>query len=82
MAYPTVEIPEDTGLNTVSPETTRRDIAKTAIYGLFGTLVIILLGWLFGGKDIDETLKVLTTSMGVLTGIVGAIVGYYFRGDD
>jgi hypothetical protein len=29
--------------------------------------------------NIDETLKVLTTTAGVIGGVVGAVVGFYFQ---
>ena len=31
---------------------------------------------------IDDALKVVTTTAGMLSGIVGAVVGFYFRSDD
>jgi hypothetical protein len=30
---------------------------------------------------IDDVLKILTTTAGVLSGVVGAVVGFYFRGE-
>jgi TRAP-type C4-dicarboxylate transport system permease small subunit len=81
MAYPFVQIPEALGVEE-TPEKTRKYIAWIAIGGLFVTLLVIIIGgWLISGKTIDDTLKVLTTAMGILTGMVGAIIGYYFRSE-
>ena len=68
---------------TISREESRRNIA----YGAFGGFLILLLliigvGWLALRLPVDDVLKVLTATSGVLSGIVGAIVGFYFRGEE
>ena len=70
------------GLET-ERETTRRNMAYGALFGFLGILaLIIIVGWLWKRIAIDEVLKVLTTTAGMLSGIVGAVVGFYFRSDD
>jgi hypothetical protein len=67
----------------IGKETTRRNMAYGALFGfLILIAVIILFGWLYKGVAIEDTLKVLTTTAGMLSGIVGAVVGFYFRSDD
>jgi VIT1/CCC1 family predicted Fe2+/Mn2+ transporter len=81
MALPTVQVPEVAGVEEAR-EQTRKYIAWVAIIGLFATLITIVVGgWLLNNKSIDETLQMLTTAIGVLAGIVGAIIGYYFRSE-
>lgn len=66
----------------LSREKVREWIAIGAIAGFFIIiLVIVIWGWLGSNKSVDETLKVLTTTAGLLSGIVGAIIGFYFRGE-
>lgn len=61
-------------------EATRRGIAFVSIVGYFILLaVIIIVGWLVLKRDTDDVVKVLTATAGILGGIVGAVVGFYFR---
>jgi len=75
------EVPDVTGLD-YGKETTRKNMAYGSLFGFLALLaVIIIFGWLWKGVAIDDTLKVLTTTAGMLSGIVGAVVGFYFRSD-
>jgi hypothetical protein len=61
-------------------EAARLGIALVSTLGYFVLLaVIIIVGWLVMKLPIDDVVKVLTATAGVLGGIVGAIVGFYFR---
>ena len=63
-------------------ETTRRNMAYGSLFGYLLILAtIITVGWLWKRIMIDDVLKVLTTTAGVLSGVVGAVIGFYFRGD-
>ena len=67
----------------VNREETRTRIAYIALYGYIGLLVlIILVGWWILRLQIDDVLKILTATAGILSGIVGAIIGFYFKGSD
>ena len=56
--------------------------SNAALIGFFGLLAsIIIVGWLFRTIAIDDVIKVLTTTAGVLSGVVGAIVGFYFHSE-
>lgn len=64
-------------------EESRRYIAYSAIGGFLALLgLIVVVGWLVLKLPVDDMLKVLTATAGVLSGVVGAIVGFYFRGED
>ena len=63
-------------------EETRKYMAYGALFGFLGLLAtIIVVGWIWLRLDIDEVLKILTTTAGVLSGVVGAVVGFYFRAE-
>lgn len=64
----------------IQREQTRTRIAYIALYDYIGLLAIILIicGWILKNL-IDEVLKILTAVAGILSGIVGAIIGFYFR---
>jgi len=58
-------------------------MAYGSLFGFLSILAtIIIVGWLWKRILIDDVLKILTTTAGVLSGVVGAVVGFYFRGDD
>lgn len=79
---PVVEIGELAGVES-GKETTRRNMAYGSLFGfLLLQAVIIIVGWLWKRIAIDDVLKVLTTTAGMLSGIVGAVVGFYFRSGD
>lgn len=64
----------------IQREQTRTRIAYIALYGYMGLLsIIIIIGWWILHLQIDDVLKILTTVAGILSGIVGAIIGFYFR---
>ena len=82
MTLPNSQIPDLPGLS-ISREDTRKKIAYASIGAFFTIIAIVIIGgWLFLGTSIDDTIKLLTAVSGVLSGIVGAIVGFYFRGDE
>jgi hypothetical protein len=82
MALPKRQVGEFSGVE-IAREQTRRTIAFIAICSFFFVVgVIVLVGWLILKLQSDEVLKVLATTAGVLGGIVGAIVGFYFRSDN
>ncbi|HYH82155.1 MAG TPA: hypothetical protein VEX86_20270 [Longimicrobium sp.] len=73
------EIPSLQGTEP-NPESTRKWIATWALGSYFVLLAIILLaGWLVMAKPLDDVLKAVTTVAGILGGVVGTIVGFYFR---
>jgi hypothetical protein len=79
---PRVEVSQMPGIELLN-ETTRRNMAYGSLFGFLGLhATIILVGWLWARLPIDDVLKVLTTTAGVLSGVVGAVVGFYFRGVD
>ena len=61
-------------------EGTRKIIVYLAM-GCFAAIItiIVVIGWMILGLPVDDTQKILTTTSAVLSGIVGAIVGFYFR---
>lgn len=64
----------------VTRETTRRFIAYVALCGYLALMGgILILGWGFVGANMDDVLKVLTTTAGILSGVVGAVIGFYFQ---
>lgn len=64
----------------IQREQTRTRIAYIALYGYIGLLtIIIIIGWWYLRLQIDDVLKILTAVAGILSGIVGAIIGFYFR---
>jgi len=72
------QVPNLPGLN-LQQEKTRRYIT----YWALGTYVfllafIVIVGWMFLKFPVEEVLKVLTTIAGVLGGVVGAIIAFYF----
>jgi len=72
-------LPEYPGFEGVR-EFARLGIAFVSILSYFSLLaVIIIVGWLVMRLPIDDVVKVLTAAAGILGGIVGAIVGFYFR---
>ena len=73
------EISEMSGVEQKIEET-RQYIAYTALGGFLGLLIlVVIVGWAILKTPVDEVLKILTTIAGILGGIVGAIVGFYFR---
>ena len=79
MPPPVVESPAISGVEAKREET-RKWIAYIALGGFFFLLgLIIIFGWLVKGGSIEDITQILTTTSGVLSGIVGAIVGFYFR---
>ena len=40
--------------------------------------VLIIVGWLFLGLQVDDITKMVSLTAGVMGGIVGAVVGFYF----
>jgi len=67
----------------IQREQTRTRIAYIALYGYIGLLtIIVIIGWWILRKEIDEVLKILTAVAGILSGIVGAIIGFYFRDNE
>ena len=67
----------------IQREQTRTRIAYIALYGYIGLLtIIVIIGWWILRKEIDQVLKILTAVAGILSGIVGAIIGFYFRDNE
>jgi ABC-type xylose transport system permease subunit len=78
---PKVNIADLPGVE-IGIETTRRNLAYGSLFGFLGIIAtIVFIGWLWKRIAIDDVLKILTTTTGMLSGIVGAVVGFYFRGD-
>ncbi|MCR8561442.1 hypothetical protein KXD93_27560 [Mucilaginibacter sp. BJC16-A38] len=64
----------------IQREQTRTRIAYIALYSYIGLLtIVIVIGWWLLKLKIDEVFKILTAVAGILSGIVGAIIGFYFR---
>jgi len=64
-------------------EESRRYIAYLAIGSFLALLaVIIVVGWIVLNLPVDDVLKVITAIASVLSGVVGAVVGFYFRSED
>jgi hypothetical protein len=62
---------------------TRRAIAIIAIAMYFGTLgLLVLVGWLGFNKPVNDIEKLLAVTAAVLGGVVGAVVGFYFKGEN
>jgi hypothetical protein len=79
MAVGTTQVGQLGGVEEVR-EATRRYIAYLAIGAYFVIIFAILAAWLFSpNAKPDDALKVLTTTAGVLGGIVGAVIGFYFQ---
>ena len=61
-------------------EGTRKIIVYLAMGCFAGIItIIVVIGWMILRLPVDDTQKILTTTSAVLSGIVGAIVGFYFR---
>ena len=79
---PVVEVAGISGVE-LTREETRKWIAYGALAGYFLLLgIIVINGWLLVKNSVDDVLKILTTTAGVLSGVVGAVVGFYFRSED
>ena len=79
---PTINIGDLPGVE-LGRETTRRNMAYGSLFGYLLILsTIIVVGWLWKRIVIDDVLKILTTTAGVLSGVVGAVIGFYYRGDN
>lgn len=79
MTLPVAEISSMTGIDATH-ETTRRNITYVAICGFILLLAAMVVGgWLVLRISADEMLKVLTATASVLSGVVGAIIGFYFQ---
>jgi membrane protein DedA with SNARE-associated domain len=79
MPGPHVPIPDCPGIE-IERDTVRRYIAYTALGGFLSIIGVIVLGGLFGRpKTIEETVQLITTTASVLSGVVGAVVGFYFN---
>ena len=63
----------------VTREETRRLIAYIALVGFLVLLLLPILRWAVWDQEIDGAIKMLTTTAGILSGIVGAVIGFYFR---
>lgn len=82
-AGPTILIPKQPGVDAGEKrENARRNIAYGAIGAFLLFLFIPLLFWAVGLIKLDDAVKMITTIAGVLAGIVGAIVGFYFRQEE
>ena len=81
MPVPVIETPSLSGVESIREET-RKWVAYIALVGFFVILATILVGWLTLRFPIDDVLKVLTTTASILSGVVGAVIGFYFRGSD
>jgi|GEM_PF-2788655 len=67
----------------IQREQTRTKIALIALYSYLGLLgLIIIIGWWVLSLKVEDVLKVLTAIAGILGGIVGAIIGFYFRDNE
>jgi hypothetical protein len=76
------QIPDLPGLS-ISREDTRKRIAIISIGVFFAIIVLIVFGgWILLNANIDDIIKLLTAVSGVLSGIVGAIIGFYFRSEE
>jgi hypothetical protein len=81
MPIPTAPTPTLPGVDPTREET-RKYMAYGALFSFLGLLtVIVVVGWMWLQLAIDDVLKILTTTAGVLSGVVGAVVGFYFRGE-
>jgi membrane associated rhomboid family serine protease len=61
-------------------EQTRTRIAFIALYSYIGLIAAtLIIGWWLLRLDVDKVLQILTATAGILSGIVGAIIGFYFR---
>lgn len=53
-------------------------IALLLVVGFLVLVALPVVAWLLGAET-DGAVKLLTTVSSILSGIVGAVVGYYFR---
>lgn len=66
----------------IEREETRTNLAYISLGGYIFLLVLILaIGLGLSKTLVDDTLKILSAVASILGGIVGAIVGFYFRGE-
>jgi uncharacterized membrane protein len=80
MALRTLAGPGLPGSAIADVEMTRRWLAFIALVGYLVLIAaVVLVGWIGFRLKIDDVLKVVTTVAGLLGGIVGAIIGFYFR---
>ena len=66
-------------------EAIREDTRKYLAYGAVGGFLAIFIGILVVGglvrMPVDDLVRILTTAGGLLSGVVGAIIGFYFSAD-
>lgn len=79
------DIPGIVGLEIIR-EGTRKAIAYGSVGSFFLILgLVTLLGlaaWVMRGVELEGVLQLLTTVAAVLGGVVGAVVGFYFREEE
>lgn len=67
----------------VQREETRTTLAYISLGGyIFILILILIIGWWILRQNIEDVLKILTTTASILGGIIGAIIGFYFRGKE
>jgi hypothetical protein len=76
---PTEEVPALSGVDVVREET-RKWLAWIAMGGYIVLLFTILIIWGVGGGT-DDVIKILTATGSLLSGIVGAVVGFYYKSE-
>ena len=78
---PIIDTPSLPGVETTR-EGMRKWIAYTALVAFFGLIAfVIIVAWVWRAMAIDDVIKILTTTAGVMSGVVGAIVGFYFHSE-
>lgn len=77
----TGRIPAISGVQQSKPSTLRKYVALLALFGYFILLsFIVYMAYASANKEeFDRTMQLFSTTAGILGGVVGAIVGFYFR---
>jgi succinate dehydrogenase hydrophobic anchor subunit len=67
----------------IGRESTRRHMALGSLVAYLLMLAAIVIGgWLGLKLPLDDVLKALSATAAVLSGVVGAVIGFYFRGQE
>jgi len=67
-------------------KTSREEARRNIAYGLVAALVLLLtipvVRWFLGWSTTDDLIKIVPVIGSALGGLVGAIIGFYFRAEE
>lgn len=63
-------------------ENTRGKLAHWVVGAYLTFILLLIFPWLYRDPDIDKLIDLLMAVSSVTAGIVGAVVGFYFRSEE